>query len=60
VVQIFYSFAAFAVVPGLLGLFHWLSRVPRPPAQEVEGTPAEGVRPVTLAEEAERWLHSQV
>ena len=57
-----YTLAAFAAVPGLLGLFHWLSRVPKPPApggKAPEGTAAEGVCQVSLADEAERWLQSR-
>jgi hypothetical protein len=59
-VAIAYTLVAIGVVPGLLGLFHWLSRVPAAPAPEEKQKPVEGVHPVSLAEEAERWLQSQI
>jgi len=54
VVEFLYAAAALAVVPGLLGLFHWLTRVP--PRREVE---EEHLDAGSIAEEAERWLRSR-
>ena len=56
---IIYTLAAVGVVPGLLGFFHWLSRVPEPTAPEAEERPVEVERPVSVADEAQRWLQSQ-
>lgn len=57
-VGILYVAAAFGVVPGLLLLFHRLSRTPEPRPQR-DDLPFAEPPGQSVADEAERWLQGQ-